>query len=97
MSELTRKIVDYTSDGEAKDAREAFYSALHDKVMSHLEAHKQALASNIIAQEEFTKEAWDDMVKAVKNKNQPKPSGGAGKKQGSRYGGSKQKEDKKDE
>jgi len=38
-------------------------------------------------------EGWDDMLKSVKDKNKPQPSGGAGKKQGSRYGGSKQKEE----
>jgi hypothetical protein len=44
--------------------------------------------------EEFVEEGWDDMVKAAqeKVKSGPKPSGGSGKKEGSRYGGSKQKE-----
>ena len=42
------------------------------------------------------KEAWEDMVKAQKEKNKPQPSGGSGVKQGSRYGGSKQKEEPKD-
>jgi hypothetical protein len=40
-----------------------------------------------------TSEGWDEMLKSVKDKNKPQPSGGAGKKQGSRYGGSKQKEE----
>lgn len=237
MSELTRKIVDFTYDGQAKEARESFYSALHDKVMAHLEAQKQTIAANLIAQEsvemqeeveldesemehtgyttkrtqsggrksftihkngekvgevvpsgfrmighlhgknlpsletgedsihrfigsktgqsfiskalhhaatgtgrtktlnvepskkdirksekatahhklmtgqtkesfemqeevegvEGVEESWDDMLKYVKDKNKPQPSGGAGKKQGTRYGGSKQKEDKKEE
>lgn len=38
-------------------------------------------------------EGWDDMLKSVKEKNKPQPNGGAGKKEGSRYGGSKQKEE----
>jgi hypothetical protein len=39
-------------------------------------------------------EGWDDMVKAAqeKVKSGPKPSGDSGKKEGSRYGGSKQKD-----
>ena len=39
-------------------------------------------------------EGWDDMVKDAKEKvkSGPKPSGGSGVKQGTRYGGSKQKE-----
>lgn len=38
-------------------------------------------------------EGFDDMEKYLKDKNKPQPSGGAGKKQGSKYGGSKQKEE----
>lgn len=41
-------------------------------------------------------EGFDDMEKYLKDKAKPQPSGGAGKKQGSRYGGSKQKEDPKE-
>jgi len=43
---------------------------------------------------EHVEEGWDDMVKDAqeKVKSGPKPSGGSGKKEGSRYGGSKQKE-----
>jgi organic radical activating enzyme len=37
-------------------------------------------------------EGWDDMMKAVKERNKPQPSGGSGVKAGSRYGGSKQKD-----
>jgi len=40
------------------------------------------------------KEGWDDMMKAVKDRAAPQPNGGAGKKQGSAYGGSKQKDEK---
>ena len=42
------------------------------------------------------KEGWDDMVKAAKDsvKTGPKPNGGAGVKQGTAYGGGKQKEEK---
>jgi hypothetical protein len=45
------------------------------------------------SKKEFLSEGWDEMLKSVKDKNKPQPSGGAGKKQGSRYGGSKQKEE----
>ena len=40
------------------------------------------------------REGWDDMLKAVRDKNKQQPNGGAGKKQGSAYGGSKQKDEK---
>jgi hypothetical protein len=42
---------------------------------------------------ESIKEGWDDMLKAVKDKSKPQPNGGAGKKQGTRYGGGKQKDE----
>jgi hypothetical protein len=42
--------------------------------------------------EDQVEEGWDDMLKAVKAKAGPQPSGGSGMKQGSRYGGSKQKD-----
>ena len=42
---------------------------------------------------ETTKEGWDDMLKAAKAKSGPQPNGGAGVKQGTRYGGSKSKMD----
>lgn len=49
-------------------------------------------------EEEQVEEGWDDMMKAAKERRGPQPSGGSGKKAGSRYGGSNQKsgaEDKK--
>jgi hypothetical protein len=42
--------------------------------------------------EEEIEEGWDDMLKAAKERSGPQPSGGSGIKQGSRYGGSKQKD-----
>ena len=45
-----------------------------------------------VNEEEQVEEGWDDMLKAVKAKAGPQPSGGSGMKQGSRYGGSKQKD-----
>jgi hypothetical protein len=41
---------------------------------------------------ETVEEGWDDMLKDVKAKKGPQPSGGSGVKQGSRYGGGKQKD-----
>jgi len=39
-------------------------------------------------------EGWDEMLKSVKEKGEPKPNGGSGVKKGSSYGGSKQTNDK---
>ena len=41
---------------------------------------------------EQVEEGWDDMLKSVKDRAKPQPSGGSGIKQGTRYGGSKQKD-----
>lgn len=43
-------------------------------------------------QQEEVAEGWDDMLKSVKDKAGPQPSGGSGVKKGSRYGGSAQKD-----
>jgi hypothetical protein len=70
-------------------------SGKDDHYYGHLSAH-QPEQGKIPKHfhEEFVEEGWDDMVKAAqeKVKSGPKPSGGSGKKEGSRYGGSKQKE-----
>jgi hypothetical protein len=42
---------------------------------------------------EEVEEGWDDMMKSVKDKHGTQPNGGSGKKQGTRYGGGKQKDD----
>jgi len=42
------------------------------------------------------KEGWQDMLDDVKKRAAPQPNGGAGMKQGSRYGGSKQKDEPED-
>jgi hypothetical protein len=50
------------------------------------------MKSNWAKRDATVKEGWDDMIKDVKSKNEPKPQGGSGVKKGSRYGGSKQAE-----
>lgn len=51
MTDQTRQIIDYAYDDNAKDMRDALYSAIHDKVMDHIEAHKKDIAQNLIAPE----------------------------------------------
>jgi hypothetical protein len=46
----TRQIVDYAEQGQAKEMRDAFYSALQDKVMAHLENEKMRVAQNMFNQ-----------------------------------------------
>lgn len=43
-----RAIIDYAYDDNGKEMRDALYSAIQDKVMAHIEAHKQQIAKNLI-------------------------------------------------
>ena len=60
-------------------------SSEHKRVQGELKKQNEEVES--------VEEGWDDMLKAAKERNQPKPNGGSGKKEGSRYGGSKQKDE----
>jgi hypothetical protein len=50
MSETTRAIIDYAEDGNATEMRDALYSAIQDKVMAHIDNHKQQLAKTLFNQ-----------------------------------------------
>jgi len=52
----------------------------------------------ILRKEDTVEEGWDDMVKSAKDavQNKPKPNGGSGVKQGTAYGGGKQKDVKEE-
>ena len=43
----TRQIVDFADEDKAKEMRDAFYSALQDKVMAHIEAKKMEVAQTM--------------------------------------------------
>ena len=51
MTQNTRQIIDYAYEDNAKDMRDALYSDIHDRVMSHIEAHKKDIAQNLISPE----------------------------------------------
>lgn len=42
-----RQIVDFADEDNAKEMRDAFYSALQDKVMAHIEAKKMEVAKSM--------------------------------------------------
>jgi len=48
MMDKARAIIDYAYDDNGKEMRDALYSAIQDKVMAHIEAHKQQIAKNLI-------------------------------------------------
>ena len=58
----------------------------------------KALMKKVMGEEidfENLEEGWEDMMKAVRDRAKPQPSGGAGKKAGRAYGGANQKDKKK--
>jgi hypothetical protein len=62
MSEVTRNIVDLADEGDAKNMRDALYAAIQDRVMAHIDSHKQSIAKTLIAPEES-----EDSTDAVEN------------------------------
>ena len=66
MTEQTRAIIDYAYDDNGKDMRDALYSAIHDKVMAHIDSHKKDIAQNLIAPESrMALQATDTPVEAT--------------------------------
>jgi hypothetical protein len=49
----TRKIIDYAQDGNAVGVRESLYASIWDRVHAAIEAKKQEIAQNLVAQESY--------------------------------------------
>jgi hypothetical protein len=60
--EKAREIVDYAETDNAIEMRNALYSALHDRVMSHIETHKAEVAKQLMNPDDATSE--DEVVSA---------------------------------
>jgi len=56
-----RAIIDYSYNDEGKAVRDALYSAIQDKVLAHIESHKQEVAKTLIVPEESENELEDDL------------------------------------
>jgi len=65
--EKSRAIIDYAYEDNGKEMRDALYSAIQDKVMAHIEAHKQQVAQNLIAREEVEEESTEDTEEVAQN------------------------------
>ena len=46
----TKTIIDYAQNEQGAEVRDALYSAIHDKVMAHIEAKKQEVAQSFFNQ-----------------------------------------------
>jgi hypothetical protein len=61
--EKSREIVDYAETDNAIEMRNALYSALHDRVMSHIETHKLEVAKQLMNPQEASVE--DEAIHAA--------------------------------
>jgi hypothetical protein len=87
--EYEMKVSEYGDTLENSDVySESVRRAFQQKLME-----TKRKAEKLKKESEKVEEGFDDLEKYMKEKDKPKPSGGAGKKQGSKYGGSKQKDD----
>jgi hypothetical protein len=57
-----RTIVDLADEDQAKEMRDAFYSALHDRVMAHIEDKKMEIAKNMFNVQDSMATAVDEPV-----------------------------------
>jgi hypothetical protein len=60
MTDATRQIIDYAQNDNGVEFRNALYATIHDKVTTHLAAAKQAVAQNLIGQDEEEEEEQYD-------------------------------------
>jgi len=60
MTDATRQIIDYAQNDNGVEFRNALYATIHDKVTTHLAAAKQAVAQNLIGQDEEEEEQYEE-------------------------------------
>lgn len=53
----TKQIIDYAYQDNGVAFKDALYASIHDKVTAHIEAKKQEIAQNLIAQNDEPSEA----------------------------------------
>jgi hypothetical protein len=66
MTDATRQIIDYAQNDNGVEFRNALYTTIHDKVTTHLAAAKQAVAQNLISQDE-EEEQYDEGDEEIEN------------------------------
>jgi hypothetical protein len=66
MTDATRQIIDYAQNDNGVEFRNALYATIHDKVTTHLAAAKQAVAQNLISQDE-EEEQYDEGDEEIEN------------------------------
>lgn len=99
MKELEKAVLSVMMGKKEEQVDEAALSAKQKKI-AKLAGDPDKIEGEDLAklrgEETEIEEGWDDMIKAAKARSGPQPSGGSGIKQGTRYGGSKQKPEKEE-
>lgn len=63
----TKQIIDYAYQDNGVAFRDALYSSIHDKVTAHIEAKKQEIAQNLIAQQDVAIDTSETQETASEN------------------------------
>ena len=63
-----RQLIDFASEDNAKDFREALYASIYDKVNAHIEQKKQEVAHNLVTTQEETDCASKSDAKKIAKK-----------------------------
>jgi hypothetical protein len=91
--EYEMKFSDYGQKLENSDLYVESIRNVYTQKLTEAKKKMDKLKASLDKKEKEMQEGFDEMEKYLKDKKGPQPSGSAGKKQGSRYGGSKQKDD----
>lgn len=60
MTDVTRAIVDYAEQDDAKGMRDAFYAELQNRVMAHIEDQKIEVAKSMFNQPQTETETTEE-------------------------------------
>jgi len=92
-NKVSQSLIDAVNKIMSEKEVESKEELLNEAAIAKTDDNIRAYYAREKAKKAATSGSFDVMLKSVKDKNKPQPSGGAGIKQGSRYGGSKQKEE----
>ena len=89
LKDMVKKAFKLVTGGSDEDQRKNLQGKMGLPQTGKKPTQKEEVQGKTLKQ---FKEGWDEMLADVKKRGEPQPNGGSGKKQGSAYGGSKQKD-----
>ena len=72
-----KNLIDYASQDNGTDFRDALYSAIHDKVAAHIEAKKQEIASGLMGQQFEEEVELEEETEALEEESELAEDAGA--------------------